>query len=187
MAELHYLLIFMIIGSIAAINMKGLLSSVILLGAVSLGITMAFIFLRAPDLAITQLVIEIIAIVILIRATVRLDQSPKPTPREFAAILFSWIFVCLFLMVFALPALRDLPRFGEPLMNTSKTYLQSGLAKTGSANIVTAVMLDYRGLDRLIGICILFASLVGVLTVIRTIGRKKRGEPLPKEYYDDRF
>ncbi|MCK4325548.1 DUF4040 domain-containing protein, partial [bacterium] len=57
MAELYLLLLFMIAGAIIAVETKDLLSSVIAVGAVGLGLSVAFLVLKAPDLAITQLVV----------------------------------------------------------------------------------------------------------------------------------
>ena len=69
MVELYILLIFMILGAIVAIEVKDLLSSVVAVGAVGLGLSMVFLILKAPDVAITQLVVEILALIILISAT----------------------------------------------------------------------------------------------------------------------
>ncbi|MFA5154348.1 MAG: hydrogenase subunit MbhD domain-containing protein, partial [Clostridia bacterium] len=70
MIELHAVLILMIIGAIVAMEIEDLLSSVIALGAVGMGLTLEFLLLRAPDLAITQLVVEILTVIILIRVTI---------------------------------------------------------------------------------------------------------------------
>ncbi|MES0341093.1 MAG: hydrogenase subunit MbhD domain-containing protein, partial [Candidatus Humimicrobiaceae bacterium] len=49
MIELYVLLIFMIIGAIIAIEMKDILSSIIAVGAVGLGLSIALLILKAPD------------------------------------------------------------------------------------------------------------------------------------------
>ena len=64
MIELYSLLIFMIIGAIIAIQVKDLLSSVVAVGAVGLALSLIFIILKAPDVAITQLVVEILCLII---------------------------------------------------------------------------------------------------------------------------
>ena len=69
------ILIFMNIGAIIAIESKSLLSSVISIGAVGFGVSILFLFLGAPDLAITQVVVEILILIILIRGTIRLDTQ----------------------------------------------------------------------------------------------------------------
>lgn len=66
MIELYVLLVFMIIGAMVAIEIKDLLSSVVAVGAVGLGLSIVFLILKAPDVAIVQLVVEILCLIILI-------------------------------------------------------------------------------------------------------------------------
>ena len=65
MLELHILLIFIIIAAAFAIEATDLLSSIVALGAAGLGLCMTFIVLKAPDVAITQLVVETLSLSIL--------------------------------------------------------------------------------------------------------------------------
>ena len=67
--HLFPLIIFMILAAFVAVQVKDLLSSVIAVGAVGLGLSVAFLMLKAPDLAITQFVVEIMVLILLIRAT----------------------------------------------------------------------------------------------------------------------
>ena len=73
MLEINLILLFMITAAIIAVEAKDLLSSVVAIGAVGIGLCMAFLVLKAPDLAIMQLVVEILSLIILIRATIRRD------------------------------------------------------------------------------------------------------------------
>jgi len=171
------MLIFMILGSITAICLEGLLSSVIALGAVGLGLSVIFIFLQAPELAIAQLVVEILVVVILIRATVRRDDTSLTGPKEWIPGIVGVLFIAAFLPV-AWQALRALPPFGEPLMTVSRFYLANGFTQTGAANLVAAIILDYRALDTLGEATVLFCAVIGVLAVIRATGRKKVGEQI---------
>ncbi|GAH60476.1 unnamed protein product, partial [marine sediment metagenome] len=66
MIELYLFLAFMIIAAIVATEIKDLLSAVISLGAVGFSVAIMFILIQAPDLAIVQIVIEVLTIVIFI-------------------------------------------------------------------------------------------------------------------------
>jgi len=68
MIQVQVLLIFMIIGAVIAVELKDLLGAIVAVGAVGLGLAAAFLFLQAPDLSIVQIVVEILALIILIRA-----------------------------------------------------------------------------------------------------------------------
>jgi multisubunit Na+/H+ antiporter MnhB subunit len=170
--ELQLLLLFMVAAAVVAVEIEDLLSSVIAVGAVGLGLSMAFLILKAPDLAITQLVVEILCLIILIRATINKDLPVVRDGRWFFNTTSTLLFIAS-LLIFAFFALKELPRFGEPTMRVAKEYIDNGLAKTGAANIVSAIILDFRGYDTLGEATILFTAVMGVLAVIRKVGRIK--------------
>jgi multisubunit Na+/H+ antiporter MnhB subunit len=58
----------------------------------------------------------------------------------------------------------------------SNQYLADGLKQTGSANIVTSVLLDYRAFDTLGEATVLFAAVLGALAVLRGRAWSKRGK-----------
>jgi len=162
----------MVLAAIVAVEVEDLLSSVIAVGAVGLGLSMAFLILKAPDLAITQLVVEILCLIILIRATIKKDLSLIKDGRWFFNTTSTVLFIAIFL-AFAYFALKELPNFGAPIMRVAKEYIERGLEKTGATNIVAAIILDFRGYDTLGEATILFTAVMGVLAVMRKVGRIK--------------
>lgn len=165
------LLVFLIIGALVAVETRNLLSSVISLGAVGIGLSIAFLFLRAPDLAIVQIAVEVVLLVFLIRATIGRDVIPESGHIRWPAI----VIVCLMIaatMAFGYLAIRRLQAFGQPIIATvreapSNRYLEEGLKESGAANIVTAVILDYRAYDTLGEATVLFAAVIGALAILR--------------------
>lgn len=173
--ELHLLLLFMIFAAIIAIEVKDLLSSVVAVGATGFALCLAFLILKAPDLAITQLVVEILCLIILIRATIKKDLPLVIEGRWFFNTLSTLVFVAVFLF-FATQALKELPSFGNPTMTVVKKYLEEGISKTGAVNLVTAVILDFRAYDTLGEATVLFTAVIGIMAVLRRPGRKKVDE-----------
>ena len=180
MIELYVLLIFMIIGAIVAIEMKDLLSSVIAVGAVGLGLSIVLLILKAPDVAITQLVVEMLCLIILIRATLKKDLPFSTTGRWLLNMLITTGFIVVFLLV-AIRAFKDLPEFGYPIMRVANIYLKEGLVRTGASNLVSSVILDFRAYDTLGETTVLFTAVIGVLAVVRRIGRKKKDEVVEED------
>jgi multisubunit Na+/H+ antiporter MnhB subunit len=170
MIELQLLLLVMVFAAVIAVEVEDLLSSVIAVGAVGLGLSLAFLILKAPDLAITQLVVEILCLIILIRATVKKDLPLIRNGRWYFNTVSTFVFIVFFL-IFAYLALKELPNFGAPIMRVAQEYIKSGLEKTGATNIVAAIILDFRGYDTLGEATILFTAVMGVLAVIRKVGR----------------
>jgi len=175
------LLFLMVIGAIIAIETSNLLSSIICVGAVGFLLSIAFLFLGAPDIAITQLVVEILCLIILIRATISRDLTAVSGDREFFGLVVTTSLVILVALV-ALTAFQDFPEFGSPVMDRfpddapSVTYLSEGLEKTGAANIVTAVILDFRAYDTLGEATVLFCSILGALAILRRKAKQKEDE-----------
>lgn len=173
MIELYLLLIFMIIGALVAVEIRSMLSAVVAVGVVGFALCVVFFVLRAPDVAITQLIVEVIALVILIRATgAKQDLTAVRGGRREWLV---WGITVIFLIGFALSsfwALGALPQFGQPLMSVSKDYF-APITESGAINRVTSVLLDFRAYDTLGEATVLFAAVVGAIAVLRRKGRKQ--------------
>jgi len=169
--EFYLLMIFMVAAAFIAVETKNLLSAVICVGAIGFGGSLMFLFMRAPDIAITQIVVEVLALVILIRATISRDLTFISGDREFFSMVTSVVF--LFLVLFAgVYVLGTLPEFGNAIFDSvpssaSQTYLAHGLEETGAANIVAAVILDYRAYDTLGEATVLFTAIIGATVLMR--------------------
>ena len=174
------LLILMIVGAMIAIETKNLLSAVICVGAVGFLLSIAFLFLCAPDIAITQVTVEILGLIILIRATITRDLTVISGDREFFGLIVT-VAAVLAIAVIGINVLADFPALGSPVMERisdapSATYLKDGLEKTGAANAVTAVILDFRAYDTLGEATVLFCAILGALAVLRRTARKRPDE-----------
>lgn len=175
MLAVYVVLVVMIIGAIIAVECRDLLSSVVAVGMVGLGLSLVCLMLHAPDVAITQLVVEIFAIIILMRATVRRNLPDSPAIRRpFGGAMA--VALSAVVLGFVIMALADLPSLGEPHARVAERYLESGLKETGAPNLVTAVLLDYRAYDTLGEATVLFTAVVGVLAVLRKQGRRESRE-----------
>lgn len=171
MTEINILLIFMIASALIAMEVKDLMSSVIAIGAVGISLSMAFLVLKAPDLAVMQLVAEILCLIVLVSATIKKDLPFSTSGRWIFNTISTLFFIGVFL-VFIYLALKELPRFGEaigiPMGIVSQTYLGEGFAKTGASNIISAITHHYRVYDTLGEAVIVFTALIGVLAIGRS-------------------
>lgn len=176
MAVFYILLAFMVIAAIIAVETKNLLSSVICVGAIGFGGSLMFLFLRAPDIAITQIVVEVLGLIILIRATISRDLTFISGDREFFGTVVSVVILFVILLA-GVRIFAALPHFGVPVFarlpdTASQAYIQRGLADTGAPNIVTSIYLDYRAYDTLGEATVLFASVIGATAILRSKSRK---------------
>ena len=174
-AELYVILAFMVMAAVVAVQTRDLLSAVISLGAVGFGVTLSFLLLHAPDLAIVQIVVEILSLVFfiaVIRKTTRTDTTEQRLLPKDIFPVFTTVGALVLFLVFAVLALKALPAFGNPILRVATKYIRQGLELTGAGNLVAAVILDFRGYDTLGEATVLFTSAIGVLSVLRKVGRK---------------
>lgn len=176
MAIFYILLLFMIIAAIVAVETKHLLSAVICIGAVGFGASIMFLFLRAPDIAITQIVVEVLGLIILIRACISRELTFISGPREFFGVVVSVVIVFAIFLA-GIKILETLPAFGTPIFAgvpeaASQTYIKEGLRETGAANLVASVILDYRAYDTLGEATVLFTAIIGATVILRKKTKK---------------
>lgn len=74
------------------------------------------------------------------------------------------------LAVVLLTTVMNMPGFGEaenPINNeVSQRYLEQGMEDTGSENVVTAMIIGYRGFDTLGESCVLFLAVAAVMILL---------------------
>jgi multisubunit Na+/H+ antiporter MnhB subunit len=167
------IMVLMIGGAIFSLEARDLLSAVIAYGIVGFGLVICFLLLQAPDLALVQIVVETITLIIMIAIILdsTREEVRKGWKKSVVYAVLAFIFIGAFLYFFNRVS-ETLPAFGDHVMRMSKAYVLPGAEKTGSANLVTGVIFDYRGYDTLGEATILFTAVIGVLTVLRLKGRK---------------
>jgi multicomponent Na+:H+ antiporter subunit B len=166
-----FLLIMMIIGSLVAVFSRKLISSLVSLGTVGMLLSIYFLILGAPDIAITQLVVEILALIILLSAITGRDVTADMTSSKVYAFLFIIILV-VSLLTFISYSNFIFPEFGNTNMRVGKEYLYLAPLKLKTANVVTAIILDFRGYDTIGEATVIFTAIVGVMVLLRKKGKE---------------
>jgi multisubunit Na+/H+ antiporter MnhB subunit len=165
---------FMIVGAFYAIHAKDLLSAVIACGIVGYGLVICFLMLKAPDLAIVQIVVETITLIIMV--AVVLDSSREEHfanfgRQEIVNAVFAVLLVVILFAFFRM-AVLNLDPLGEGSLRMAKSYIEGAAERTGSANLVTGVVFDFRGYDTMGEAVVLVTAVLGVLTILRLKGKK---------------
>jgi multicomponent Na+:H+ antiporter subunit B len=166
--------VLMIVGALYAIHAKDLLSAVIACGIVGYGLVICFLLLKAPDLAIVQIVVETITLIIMV--AVVLDSSREELfsrpDRQGYVTAVTGILLIIVLFYFFKISVSSLDVFGESTLRMAKPYIEGATEKTGSANLVTGVVFDFRGYDTLGEATVLVTAVLGVLTILRIKGKR---------------
>ncbi|MHC1732356.1 MAG: hydrogen gas-evolving membrane-bound hydrogenase subunit E [Bacteroidales bacterium] len=165
---------FMILGAIYAIHARDILSAVIAGGIVGYSLVICFLLLKAPDLAIVQIVVETITLIIMV--AVVLDSSRVEAYGKFDSRAWvtagTAVLILAILFWFLKEASVHLAPFGENTLRMADAYVNGAVERTGSANLVTGVIFDFRGYDTLGEATVLVTAVLGVLTILRLRGKK---------------
>lgn len=165
---------FMILGALFAIHASDLLSSVIACGLVGYSLVICFLLLKAPDLAIVQIVVDTITLIIMV--AVVLDSSREELylklDKQGVVSVVTAIFLGLILLYFYIISIQSLDVLGNSSLRMAKHYIDGAAVKTGSANLVTGVVFDFRGYDTMGEAVVLVTAVLGVLTILRLKGKK---------------
>lgn len=173
-AAISVILVFMILGALFAIHANDLLSAVITCGIVGYGLVICFLLLRAPDLAIVQIVVETISLVIMVAVVLdstREEPFRKPDAQGYVNIVIAVMVLCVVFIMLKM-ATSSLDEFGKGSLRMAKNYIEGAASKTGSANLVTGVVFDFRGYDTLGEATVLVTAVLGVITILRIKGKK---------------
>ena len=165
-----------VIGSIAILFAKSRLTSIILLGAVGYTVSLFFVLFRAPDLALTQLVIETISVALFLLCFYHL---PLMASRKEERIAFRFNNAIISIGVGVVVALIALSAHSNKLFDSiSSYYLENAYKEAGGKNVVNVILVDFRGLDTMFEISVLGLAALGIFAMIklRLTGRKDKDE-----------
>ena len=97
-----------------------------------------------------------------------LQESAAPV-RQLLTRLFAIIACAVFTLVM-LATVAYLPRFGDksnaPINETSRRYIEQGVEDVGATNLVTNIILVYRGFDTYGESCVLFLGATAVIMLL---------------------
>jgi multicomponent Na+:H+ antiporter subunit A len=155
----------MVIGAISIIFAKSRLTAIIILGAVGYTVSLFFVLFRAPDLALTQLVIETISVALFLLCFYHL---PKMASRREERITFRLNNALVSIGVGIVVTLIALSAHSQKLFTPiSNYYLENAYKEAGGKNVVNVILVDFRGLDTMFEIAVLGIAALGIFAMIR--------------------
>ena len=78
----------------------------------------------------------------------------------------------MILLYFYTISIKSLDDLGKGSLRMAEYYIEGAAQKTGSANLVTGVVFDFRGYDTMGEAVVLVTAVLGVLTILRLKGKK---------------
>jgi len=140
---------FMVVGMLfscaVCVTYRDRLVALLLMGAVGLVVAWVFVVLSAPDLALTQLLVEMVTVVLMMLA---LHWLPQASPPESAPARRLWHAVLAGAAGLGTAALAFLV-MTRPFESIAPYYLRESVPQGGGANAVNVIIVDFRGFDTL--------------------------------------
>ncbi len=163
------LAITIIIAGLSMIITSSRLTAIVINGYIGFTIALFFVLFRAPDLALTQVVIETVTTALFLLALYflpRWEEKRAPVGERRK----NFIIAASVGLVFTLVALSV--KSGR-LFTSISSFFEDSDEKAGAANIVNTILGDFRAFDTMLEVIVLFIAGIGVFTLIKA--NKKRG------------
>ena len=141
------------------------LVSLMMLSVVGLMVSLAFARFSAPDLALTQLAVEVVTVILLMLA---LFFLPQRTPKESsgARVVRDVLLAAGFGGIVASLNYAMLTR---PLDTISGFFLENSVSGGGGHNVVNVILVDFRGFDTLGEITVLCIAAIGIYKLLNRL------------------
>ncbi|MHA6194148.1 monovalent cation/H+ antiporter subunit A [Pseudomonas wadenswilerensis] len=162
------------------------LAALIMVGVCGLMTCITFVWFSAPDLALTQLVVEVVTTVLILLGLRWLPRriegvSPLAGSQERARLRRLRDLV-LAVLVGGGMALLSYAMLTRPTPNfISSFYLSRALPEGGGTNVVNVMLVDFRGFDTLGEITVLVAVALAVFALLRRFRPPRESIQLPAQ------
>jgi multicomponent K+:H+ antiporter subunit A len=153
----------LIVGTLGTVlHHKQRLLAVVFMSVVGLIVSLAFVRFSAPDLALTQLSVEVVTIVLLLLALRFLPAVAPPegrTGRQVRDVMLS-------IGGGAGVAALCYAMLTRPMWTISDYFLANSVPGGGGTNVVNVILVDFRGFDTLGEITVLAMAAIGALAAL---------------------
>ena len=153
------------IAAIGTIFSNHNVAAILILGITGYGVAILFVLYRAPDLALTQLVIETITVVLFLLCFYHFPKLRKRTEsagKKTVNLIVSVGFGAMMTMI-ALASFSTTNGFDK----ISEYFIETALPIGGGRNIVNVILVDMRGIDTLFEIAVLGLAGLTVFSLIK--------------------
>jgi NADH:ubiquinone oxidoreductase subunit 5 (subunit L)/multisubunit Na+/H+ antiporter MnhA subunit len=153
---------------VAVLFLRRWTAQLIAIGIVGFLITFYFVLFRAPDLAMTQILVEAATLILVLLLLARFPASaergefavrPSPHRQAFNVAVSVAVGLSVAAFTFSVAALKHPDNAGDYFLANSES-----LAK--GTNAVNTILVDFRGFDTLLEVAVLLIAMLGALGLL---------------------
>ncbi|MNB76950.1 Na(+)/H(+) antiporter subunit A [compost metagenome] len=153
----------MLLAAFAVPFAKSRVNAILFTGGVGYMVTLLFVLFRAPDLALTQMIIETVSVILFLlcfRYLPKLKKQKEPLRFKLPNLIIA-LGAGITVTLIALAAMGTSPF--EPI---SKYFLKESYNLAGGKNVVNVILVDFRGFDTLFEIMVLGIASLAIYSLI---------------------
>ena len=154
------------VGALAACLLRDRLTLLLSAGLVGYGSALLFLFTGAPDVAMTQFVVETVFVIVV--AAVLLAFRQRGLPKTLTEATWRPRAALLAVALATVLTLALLLAVGQPFDNTlGDWFAAQSLPAAQGRNVVNVILVDFRAIDTLGEISVVFLSLLAAMPLLR--------------------
>lgn len=157
------IVLVMMVAGISILFTKSRLTAVLLNSAIGYLIALCFVIFRAPDLALTQLIVETVSTALFLLCFYFLPEWKKEAPANKTKLKNALISISVGL-IFILVALTVK---SNKLFDSISKYFENAYELAGGKNIVNVILGDFRAFDTMLEVVVLLIAGIGVYVLIK--------------------
>lgn len=141
------------------------LQALMMLSVVGLMVSLTFIHFSAPDLALTQLVVEVVSIILMILALFFMPQrvpNASSSGRVARDILIAGF-------IGGIVGAINFAILTRPFASISDFFIEQAVPGGGGSNVVNVILVDFRGFDTLGEITVLAIAAAGIHKLLNNL------------------
>ncbi|MCB0996172.1 MAG: DUF4040 domain-containing protein, partial [Acidimicrobiales bacterium] len=139
-------------------------AAVLLLGVVGFASSALFVIQGAPDLALTQVLVETVSVAVYVLVLRHLPERFRVRPPERATMLRLAVAALVGAVVFVVTITSASVRTAEPV---DAELIARSYAEGDGSNVVNVTLVDFRGLDTVGEGLVLAVAALGVVALVR--------------------
>ncbi|MRX73580.1 Na+/H+ antiporter subunit A [Bacillus lacus] len=163
--------VVMTLSALTIVFSKSRLSAIIALGAVGYSLSLFFVIFRAPDLALTQLIIETVSVALFLLCFYHLPEFKKVETKMRFKVENFIISAGVGLVVTLIALSANSQQVSDRISNY---FIENSYYLAGGKNMVNVILVDFRGFDTLFEVVVLGIAALGIYSMIKL--RLSRGE-----------
>ncbi|QBF30989.1 putative monovalent cation/H+ antiporter subunit A [Thalassococcus sp. S3] len=164
------ILLLIVAGAAVMVVTRSRIAAVAALGVVGIGVALIFIVFSAPDVAITQLLVETLVVVLVAVAMLRLPFLDPPGQSDHRPVD-----ALLAIGVGAVVTVTILAVIGTPFDTRLTDYFETASwPEAFGRNIVNVILVDFRALDTFGEIAVVVVAALSAYALLRTTVKDKK-------------